>query len=543
MFFSVFFYHLCPRFKRPTTHNKDPPGSNIKGARTWGPSTYHQRERGALVEFPAQPKCAAEQAAFSKSAPNLDKSKLSSSTLSPLPKRMQRMVGSSATSLGKSHDEGLNRIKGKKLPPSQYHRGHTTNLCGDHSSSSPFKITLSDSAGFSPSSSSSLVLRRGQGRTDPGGSSSSSSFAALPEKEDVGCFGLIRGGSGGGGSNGARVSARHHKKFSLDNTGSGEAQSDVVTYDIAFYRKMQKSVDELFDERRFASDESFAASSQGSSEFRRECFFNKSAPEHESSLGGGGGGLKSKSRSGSLPKGGGNDKFQYLSLNDLLGTTTTTMTENHMGTSDLVDLYGDQSLNSAQYSHSSSSSSQTTTSASTSSRKNSQVSFDEGNKAKPAPAGGSVKLPPMKSEVSPRKFEKIYNLGTVDGSNTAPNNLRFGTAPATIVTGKGGTQTKQRQKTGFITSLFKKGHRSVEKRTAKRGSDGRDEKINLVADDNNELEEEETSNSNRVQHGLRGGERRGSSVRDGTSYDMIYTKRHIIAKQTADPSLFRSDSQ
>lgn len=445
-----------------------------------------------------------------------------------------RVVGSSATSLGKSHDEGLNRIKGKRLPTTQYNRGHTTNLCsgvsGSSSGSSPFKIMLSDSGGFNARSSGSLVFRRVQGSNF----SSTMSSSSTPQKEGIGCFGLVRGGAGGS-VGGEGFNARHHKKFSLDHTGTRPEGGDV-TYDIAFYRKMQQSVDELFDERRFAesnpnvmynskssgdlvnSDESFA--SQGSSEFRRECFFNKSAPEHDFSVG-----IKSKGRSGSfLSKGGGNDK--YLSLNDLLGNNSTTCTKTAVDkdvSSDLVDLYGDQS---AQYSNSSSSSSHTTTSASTSSRKNSQVSFEEANKTK------LVKLPPMKSEVSPRKFEKIYNLGTVDGSSTGTNNLRLGGPPFTAVGGKvgqGGTQKRQKAG-GFITSLFKKGHRSVEKRTSKRG-EGRDEKVNLVADDSNEQqhqEEETTSNG----------------VRDSTTYDMIYTKRHIIAKQSADhSSLFRSDSQ
>lgn len=514
----MFYFSLCSFLFFICTlrvHLKDPPGGSIKGARTWGPSTYHQRERGALVEFPAQPKSAGEQAAFSKSAPNLEKTKPPLSSLSPLPQRMQRRaVGtSSATSLGKSHDEGLNRIKGKKLSTSQYYRGHTTNLCTGISNSSPFKIMLSEGAGGSGG----MLLRH-----VPRTSSSSASVGVLAEREEEGgggCFGLIRGsGASSNGSGSVFSSARHHKKFSLDQgvRDAGDGGPPDVTYDIAFYRKMQQSVDELFDEKRFAktnhifnskssgdlvnSDESFSES-HDSSEFRRECFFNKSAP------------------GGSLPKSG-NEKFQYLSLNDLLATKTTTVAAVSVATEQ--DLYGEQSVGSAQ--NSSSSSSSHTTTASLSSRKNSQVSFEEGRSS--AKAGCSVKLPPMKSEVSPRKFEKIYNMGTVDG-------------PSLL----GGTHTK-RQKAGFITSLFKKGHRSVEKRTAKREGRMGDEKINLVADDNEEQEEAETNSRQHQPHhgGRTGGEDRMGNTAT-TTYDMIYTKRHIIAKQSApDQSLFRSDS-
>lgn len=491
------------------------------------------------MEFPDHSGAAGEQAAFSKSAPNLEKSKPPPSSLSPLPQRLTRGAAgsSSATSLGKSQDEGLNRTRGKKVSTTQYYRGHTTNLCSGISSShsSPFKKMLSDGAGFKAggggSGSCSLLMRRVQDNSSS--SSSVGGVGVLPEKEGVGCFGMILGGGAASPNRGMFSSARQHKKFSLDNSGPvrGEGGSDV-TYDIAFYRKMQQSVDELFDERRFAkstatmfnsrssgdllnSDESFSESND-SSEFRRECFFNKSAPEpHETSSALG---SKVKSRSGSLPKGGANEKFQYSSLNDLLGTATKTPAAGGAPLDSSRDLYGDHSGNSAQYSNSSSSSSSQNT-ASSSSRKNSQVSFDE---AKPAAKGpySSVKLPPMRSEVSPRKFEKIYNLGTVEGP-------KLGSTVA-ATTQKGGKPKIQRS--GFITSLFKMGHRSVEKRTAKR--EGRDEKVNLVTAND---EEEDT------RHHVGGGGPGGDLIEAATTYDMIYTKRHIIAKQS--DSLFRSDSQ
>lgn len=486
-----------------------------KGAKTWGPSTYHQRERGSLVEFPAQTTSPGEPPSFSKSAPNLDKSKPPFSSMSPLPPRLQRGIGtSSATSLGKSHDEGLNKIKGKKMPT--YNRGHTTNLCLDvasSSSSSPFKITLGDSAGFN-SGSGGLLMRRAPDAT-PNTSSST-----------IGCFGRIRGGvdSSEVSPDGGRFnsSSRHHKKFSLDNSRNssnsakeGEERREDVTYDSNFYRRMQQSVEYLFDKSQFSednlksnskssgdlvnSDESFSEST-GSSEFRRECFFNKSATAHEPPQS-----VKGKSRSGSLPKGG-VEKIQYLSLNDLLGNGTQTAGVSGSATETCKDWSG-------QYSHSSTSSH---TTASTSSRKNSQVSFDEGG-GKGVTVGSKIKLPPMKSEVSPRKFEKIYNLGTMDQGPVLG---------AVKSLAKSGT-TQKRGKGGFIASLLKKGQRSVEKHTAKRG----DEKVNLVTDEN----DDDLDSQSRIE--IVGGDARPmgrQTMDESTTYDMIYTKRHIIAKQSAD---------
>lgn len=509
------------------------------------------------------------QASFSKSAPNLDKSKPPppplppvAGSMSPLPPRMQRGGGSSSmhnrqwlegkgggsrvggggSSLGKSHDEGLNRIRGKKGSSSSqfYQRGHTTNLCGSSSSGSPFKITLRDNAGFNPSGS--LVLRRVQDSS----SSVASSGMIATEKEGVGCFGLIRGGSGDDkttksienvtGSPMADV--RRQKKFSLDNVdrslgsssgggfGRGVGVAEETPYDIAFYKKMQQSVDELFDGTRFPrsppphnmfnskssgdlvnSDSESFSGSHDSSEFRRECFFNKSAPEHDTS-------------SSSLPLKSGVDKFQYLSLNDLLENNKATTSPD--SGEDIS-----QSVSSAQYSNSSTSSH---TTVSSSSRKNSQVSFE--GKSMPQ-ANSSVKLPPMKSEVSPRKFEKIYNLGA-----------------AVPVTTTKSVSSQKRNKSGFITNLFKKGHRSVEKRTIKQ-REGRDERIKLVADNDDHHREEEgvmmmtTTDAGSTSSGARHVVVGAVGSKSADTYDMIYTKRHIIAKQNvapADQSLYRSDS-
>lgn len=70
------------------------PTDGIKG-KTWGPSTLHQRERGYLPAL--RPTVRAPP--FSKSAPNLDKTRSAVSASS-----------SRNEILGKSHDEGLNKI-------------------------------------------------------------------------------------------------------------------------------------------------------------------------------------------------------------------------------------------------------------------------------------------------------------------------------------------------------------------------------------------------------------------------------------------------
>lgn len=414
-------------------------------------------------------------------------------------------------SLGKSHDEGLNRIKGKKSPAALlYQRGHTTTLCGvggstsnSSTSGTPLKIVLRDSLGFNPGGS--LVFKRVQ-----------ESPQGLAEKEGVGCFGLIRGGEDR--AKGTKsidnlmgsplFSERRSKKFSLDNPGTsvgeGSASAREVAaeshYDIAFYRKMQQSVDMLFDERYAREDYNMYSKSSGdlfsdsyseshdSSEFRRECFFNNSATEPlETSV-------KTKSHSGSPSQGKG-DTFQYSSLDDLLRSKDPRLS------SDMAD----DAENSAQYSNSSTSSHTTTTS----SRKNSQVSFDDRSILRspsasasqtPTSTSSSGKLPPMRSEVSPRKLEKIYGMGTVPVAK------------------------RERKLFGFL----KMG--SVGKRTAKQG---KDERIKLVGDDDNH--EEHASNPTNPGGSL------GRS--DAETYEMIKTQRHIIAKQNAPEgnSFFRAE--
>lgn len=440
---------------------------------------------------------------FTKSAPNLDKSKPPLSSLSPLPQRriLPGVGRQSATSLGKSHDEGLNRVKGKRQYTSQYNRGHTTNLCGGISSNSnPLTRLLGDSAEINPGSGSNRAQEQSPIGNGGGG------LRRPPEKGSISQL------------DGTAVPRyQHHKKFSLDNTASGTAD---VTYDKAFYRKMKQSLDDLFEGRRYKqhsnkmlnsrssgdllnSDES-ADEAHGSSEFKRECFLNSSAPGYATS-------------SATViisPRRSGSDKFQYLSLNNLPGATTTTTNRGDLRGEEIV-ASRDQSVNSAQFSHSSTSSNTTT---STSSRKNSQVSFEE-----PRAGGSAMKLPPSKSEVSPRKFDKIYNMGTTNASHL------FGSVK----------EPPKKEKTNFVKKFFYKGSKSGGDQKTGGGKRGvvKDEKINLVLDDSNELGVEDGHGTTRVD-GVD-----GSFYGSRNTYDMIYTKTHIIAKQSADHSMFRSDSQ
>uniref|UniRef100_A0A182MKN3 mitogen-activated protein kinase kinase kinase n=1 Tax=Anopheles culicifacies TaxID=139723 RepID=A0A182MKN3_9DIPT len=93
------------------------PGDTIKG-KTWGPSTLHQRERSHLPTM--RPSARPQQ--FSKSAPNLDKS------------RATVMSASSSRHeiLGKSHDDGLHAIGANR----NYSRTNTTTTCSSNDNNS-----------------------------------------------------------------------------------------------------------------------------------------------------------------------------------------------------------------------------------------------------------------------------------------------------------------------------------------------------------------------------------------------------------------------
>lgn len=80
------------------------PADGIKG-KTWGPSTLHQRERGHL---PAMRQTSARAPQFSKSAPNLDKSRIAAAML-PNQQSTHQSTSGRMNVLGKSV-EGLNTL-------------------------------------------------------------------------------------------------------------------------------------------------------------------------------------------------------------------------------------------------------------------------------------------------------------------------------------------------------------------------------------------------------------------------------------------------
>uniref|UniRef100_A0AAG5CYD8 mitogen-activated protein kinase kinase kinase n=1 Tax=Anopheles atroparvus TaxID=41427 RepID=A0AAG5CYD8_ANOAO len=92
------------------------PADGIKG-KTWGPSTLHQRERSHL---PTMRPSVRPQQQFSKSAPNLDKSRATAMSAS----------SSRHEILGKSHDDGLHAIEANRNYSSTTSTT-TTSTCND----------------------------------------------------------------------------------------------------------------------------------------------------------------------------------------------------------------------------------------------------------------------------------------------------------------------------------------------------------------------------------------------------------------------------
>ncbi|GAB0092989.1 Mitogen-activated protein kinase kinase kinase [Sergentomyia squamirostris] len=199
------------------------PADVIKG-KTWGPSTLHQRERGHL---PAMRPTAWTPAQFSKSAPNLDKSRTGMTALS---------VAAAATAarndiLGKSHDEGLNTINSRKWSSGRGRRPADDRLLNDG-----YRMNEDDEDN---------------------------------EFSKSGCFGFIRSDeSYSRGNSTSTPYVINHKKYSLDSKMPDNVQGgnlDDVPYDRVFYRTIQKSLDELF-----VRDEDFGAQSVDRAGYGRE---------------------------------------------------------------------------------------------------------------------------------------------------------------------------------------------------------------------------------------------------------------------------------
>lgn len=217
------------------------PADGIKG-KTWGPSTLHQRERGHLPEL--LPTVRTPQ--FSKSAPNLDKSR-NAATLPTTASRNEI--------LGKSY-EGLNTVAGNST------RGY---LCSDvdHYAEDRERNNVS----YSHDKNGCLNNDDDDDDDDE------------DEHEVKGCFGFIRSDDSYSKHvpSAAILHPGKHKKYSLDSKMPSNTKGDVelrisprnptnsshterlnssdskcgrnmdeIVYDRAFYRNMQKSLDEIF---------------------------------------------------------------------------------------------------------------------------------------------------------------------------------------------------------------------------------------------------------------------------------------------------------
>lgn len=259
------------------------PTDGIKG-KTWGPSTLHQRER---VNLPALSQASASTPQFSKSAPNLDKSRVNggagSSLLSSGPAHTDDSPDDSSSNifLGKSID-GLNQIRNGS----------------------------SNSTGYRYKVGSSGALHDNDDDDDD-------------DCEVRGCFAFIRGDDSLAKrkkhSFDSKMSERQTANFIIDRlhdprissdcdaeiadaaprNRSSMYKSDEPPYDRVFYRNIQKSLEDIFARDdyndQFASQKSRNSKSSGdltmctdeesnyghyrfqrlgnqSSKFNRECF-------------------------------------------------------------------------------------------------------------------------------------------------------------------------------------------------------------------------------------------------------------------------------
>lgn len=358
------------------------PADVIKG-KTWGPSTLHQRERGHL---PALRPTAWTPAQFSKSAPNLDKSRLAMTSLAVAQTPSRNDI------LGKSHDEGLNTISCRKYSG----RVRRDDAHGLHDS---YEMNEDDEDN---------------------------------EFSKSGCFGFIRSDesySRGNSTSSARVI--NHKKYSLDSKmpeTNAKGNVDDVPYDRVFYRTIQKSLDELFvrdcgefgaqsvDRGGYSREHRIGSRSSGDlsvygeeeesvynnrfqrygsdSKFPRECFFTK----------------KPTSKSIDLTE---MDNDRDVGEDDRFPFFTNTNIRDQRS-------FGEERTNSFCSDHSSTDTSTPSRKSSVTFRRDVEVTnhdssetssyslpsyhSDEhsGRESRPV-----TMYPPLKSEVSPRKFEKI----------------------------------------------------------------------------------------------------------------------------------------
>jgi hypothetical protein len=224
-------------------------GSTIKG-KTWGPSTLHQRERGFLPAALRTTVCRTPQ--FSKSAPNLDKTRTAVTTSS-----------SRNEILGKSH-EALNTVT-NSISSSSSHNNNNHNNNNINSKSRHHRKT----------------------KPDDDGTLSNGAVLSVNDDEmaEISCWGFIR-------SDNNSSYKSNNKKYSLDSKlptkktvtpGSNEESTnllntksldnskaelnhgvaDDVNYDRVFYRDIQKSLDQIFARNDFPEESTIPRRSGG----------------------------------------------------------------------------------------------------------------------------------------------------------------------------------------------------------------------------------------------------------------------------------------
>ncbi|XP_059619854.1 mitogen-activated protein kinase kinase kinase-like isoform X2 [Phlebotomus argentipes] len=362
------------------------PADVIKG-KTWGPSTLHQRERGHL---PALRPTAWTPAQFSKSAPNLDKSRTAMTTLAVAQTPSRNDI------LGKSH-EGLNTLSCRKYSRPRREDGHVLN--------DSYEMNEDDEDN---------------------------------EFSKTGCFGFIR--SDESYSRGNSTSSSHvinHKKYSLDSKmpdGSVKGNVDDVPYDRVFYRTIQKSLDELFvrdcgdfgaqsADRGYGREQRVGSRSSGDlsvygeeeesvynnrfqrygsdSQFPRECFFTQKPTSKSIDL------TEMESDRADRES----NQFPFFAAN--VGNERS---------------FGEERTNSFCSDHSSTDTSTPSRKSSVTFRRDVEVTNHDSSETSSysLPSYHSDEMsretrlvtmyPPLRSEVSPRKFEKITTLTSDKGS-------------------------------------------------------------------------------------------------------------------------------
>lgn len=236
------------------------PTDGIKG-KTWGPSTLHQRERGYLPAL--RPTVRAPP--FSKSAPNLDKTRSAVSASS-----------SRNEILGKSHDEGLNKII---LNNSNRNNRKYSNTFNDDESNSNNFINSNKTHNFNNTYKlkHNLNVNEYSDVDDDDDVTNNENVDVIDNVEDDeievrGCWSFIRNDDNySKNSSSTLISNNSSSHFSQRNKNSSNSHNysldsktivkksvvkiskdinnknlDDVNYDRVFYRTIQKSLDDIF---------------------------------------------------------------------------------------------------------------------------------------------------------------------------------------------------------------------------------------------------------------------------------------------------------